>query len=49
MGNSFMEEIPFSPETINKLATESGIQKIGNASIREIVALVNRIENISCY
>ena len=39
-----MEKIPFTPATISKLAAESGIQKIGNASIREIVALVNRIE-----
>jgi aspartate/methionine/tyrosine aminotransferase len=39
-----MEKIPFTPATIRKLAAESGIQKIGNASIREIVALVNRIE-----
>jgi aspartate/methionine/tyrosine aminotransferase len=42
-----MEKLPFSPETINKLASESGIPKIGNASIREIVALVNRIEKAS--
>jgi aspartate/methionine/tyrosine aminotransferase len=47
MGNSSMEKIPFSTEIINKLAAESGIQKIGNASIREIVALVNRIEKVS--
>lgn len=47
MGNSCMEKIPFSTETINKLAAESGIPKIGNASIREIVALVNRIEKAS--
>ncbi|MBP1668280.1 MAG: alaC [Bacteroidetes bacterium] len=47
MGNSCMEKLPFSPETINKLASESGIPKIGNASIREIVALVNRIEKAS--
>ena len=42
-----MEKLPFSPETIHKLASESGIPKIGNASIREIVALVNRIEKAS--
>jgi hypothetical protein len=42
-----MEKLPFSAETINKLAADSGIPKIGNASIREIVALVNRIEKAS--
>ena len=47
MGNSCMVKLPFSPETLNKLAAESGIPKIGNASIREIVALVNRIEKAS--
>jgi len=47
MVNACMEKIPFSRETINKLAAESGIPKIGNASIREIVALVNRIEEAS--
>ncbi|MBN2275745.1 MAG: pyridoxal phosphate-dependent aminotransferase [Bacteroidales bacterium] len=42
-----MEKIPVSRETLHHLAEESGIHQIGNASIREIVALVNRIEKLS--
>ncbi len=42
-----MEKTPVSAETLVQLAAESGIQHIGRASIREIVALVNRIEKAS--
>jgi aspartate/methionine/tyrosine aminotransferase len=42
-----MENTPVSKELIYQLAAESGIQHIGRASIREIVALVNRIEKAS--
>ena len=40
-----MSGIPISSETINKLSEKVGIQSIGKASIREIVCLVNLIEN----
>jgi aspartate/methionine/tyrosine aminotransferase len=47
MKHSFMEKIPFLKEALYKQAAEAGIKNIGKASIREIVALVNRMEKIS--
>ncbi len=42
-----MNQLPVSREKLHSLAAESGIANIGRASIREIVALVNRIEKAS--
>jgi aspartate/methionine/tyrosine aminotransferase len=39
-----MDNLPLSQETLYQLASESGIKNIGKASIREIVALVNKIQ-----
>jgi aspartate/methionine/tyrosine aminotransferase len=42
-----MEKTTVSREKLYQLAAESGIQSIGKASIREIVALVNKIQKVS--
>jgi aspartate/methionine/tyrosine aminotransferase len=42
-----MENLPIPKAILYNLAAETGIQNIGHASIREIVALVNRIETAS--
>lgn len=42
-----MKNTPIAPEIVNEIVANSGIQKLGIASIREIKRLINQIEDAS--
>ncbi len=45
MGNILTNNTPIDFDTVKSKITESGLEKVGRASIREIVRLVNEIES----